>query len=142
MSDLNNSRLQKLRDFFDNPEEVAKMREHFRKIDMVLDHQSNRFKKYISSIPEEKLSEEFEKFLKWEYNFEEDQYTRNHCLTSSNIFSCVISYARERGKQSKRLNEMFLSEKFTFSDYTFKLYCGQGYFWRIMKKNKQIFQTT
>lgn len=142
MSTSYNSFSQGLKDFFDNPEEVAKMREHFRKIDIVLDHQSNRFQKYISSIPEERLSEEFEKFLKWEYNFEEDQYTRNHCLTSSNIFNCIISYARERGKQNKRLNEMFLSEKFTFMDYTFKLYCGQGCFWRIMKKNKQIFQTT
>lgn len=123
-------------------EEVKKFIESLKKADMVLNHQFDRFEKYIATIAEKNISEVLERLLKWEEDFEEDQYKRNFCQTTSNIFSCLFEYVRKKGIQSEEINEDFLSEQYTFMDYTFKLYQGQGCFWRIFKENRQIFQST
>ena len=142
MSDVHSKSLKALDDFLNDPVRVAEFKRRYELELMVQDHQFEKVEKYINSIPEEELEIKFEKFLKWEEKYEEFHYTHRHCHTNSMIFSNIVAYAEKNGIKSKSLNEDFLSSKFTYKGYTFKLYCGQGCFWRIMKKRKFLFQTT
>ena len=82
------------------------------------------------------------RFFKWEKDLEERAY-KNGVITVSNFFSALDDLVREEGEEvTDNYHEDFLSTVYLWRGYTFKLYCGQGCFTRIMYKDKQIFQTT
>lgn len=131
-----NSNHKNMMAFLRSEESKNGFREHFKLKLMVEDHQMERILKYIQSIPEESFEERFESFLKWEEKHEEI------CQNTSVIFSRIIFYCRQNGSPVENDGtEDFLCDIFTYRDYTFKLYCGQGCFWRITKKRKVIFQS-
>jgi uncharacterized protein with von Willebrand factor type A (vWA) domain len=134
--------LDKLKELLSDPVRVAKMKEDFARKIEVNANQFDRVQRYIDSIPVDQFEARFEQFLKWEEEWEEDQYVRNHCMTSSRIFGQIIKVLESRGTSLRNRREDFFSGGFKWGKYTFKLYCGQGCFWRILKGRKIIFQTT
>lgn len=87
---------------------------------------------------------EFFKFVdricKWETVFEERYYKR--CIeTTSNIFN-VLFDAISQKEYSRPCKEDFLSRKYIYKGLTFKMYQGQGVFFRISMGKRQIFQST
>lgn len=54
-------------------------------------------------------------------------------------FSLLCTVAKRQGKQ-KRFFQDFCEDSFVWRGYHFKLFVGQGSFWRILKKKKLFFQ--
>lgn len=117
----------------------ADMRIRFALRHMVLDHQRNRIETYINKL--EIFDDWFPKFLKWEEKFEDYNYTVKNVQTESRIFNHLIDIFEPKAK-ILNLREDFLAKAFKYNGYTFKLYVGQGSFWRILKGKKVIFQST
>jgi hypothetical protein len=135
--------LDKIKEWFNNPENVAKMRQRILDEEKVRLAQENRIREHVKKIPQDKIDEHFLKFLDWEKRYEHFQYTHNYCCTSSTIFSRLMSLiAEESSTFLDNLDEDFLADAFTWRDYTFKLYQGQGSFWRILKNNECIFTSS
>jgi len=111
---------------------------------LIKDHQISRIKKVFDlSYNSGNFNSDFETFLKWEDSFEDYWYTERFTQTNSNIFENLLDFIE--GKSTK-LNvedyeEDFLCNVFSWNNYLFKLYIGQGSFWRIYKSDKLIFQS-
>ena len=107
------------------------------------DHQRKRIGKFIKGLSKGEVDKWFDKFLEWESKYENMMYNRG-VLTYSNVFGAVIDYFENNSRIIKvgEQDEMFLAKAFKWKKYTFKLYQGQGCFWRILRKGEQIFQTT
>jgi hypothetical protein len=134
--------IKSLREMLNDPVRVAKMKEEFKRKLEVADGQRARVKRHLDSIPSKDFEQRFEQFLKWEEAWEEYQYTHNHVMTSSIVFGKVLKVLEERGTPLRNSRKDFFAGGFKWGKYTFKLYCGQGCFWRILKGRKIIFQTT
>lgn len=76
----------------------------------------------------------------WEKRFEE-RYYKKRILTTSNMFNLLFDAVSEKGN-SRPCNEDFLTQKYIYKGLTFKLYCGQGCFFRITMRKRLIFQST
>ena len=103
-----------------------------------------RVRKHLDLVADtpDKLERWFARFFKWEKDLEERAYA-NGSITVSNFFSALDDLVREEGEEvTDNYHEDFLSTAYLWRGYTFKLYCGQGCFTRIMYKDEQIFQTT
>ena len=133
---------ERLEALLSDPEKMHQISADFTRMWEIEDKQLSRVRARIESIPEDQLEAEFLKFLKWEETWEEDQYVRNHCMTCSHAFGYMLTVLEEKGSRLKKVREDFYSGGFKWNGYTFKMYCGQGCFWRILKGKKQIFQTT
>lgn len=129
----------KIEENFDNVN-WDELREKYAQEERIKNEQKEKVAKYIDSLSEENIEKEFLRFLEWEDKFEE-RYYKKFIHTSSSIFYNVIEALQTRGKAIKS-NEDFLSGGFKWNGYTFKLFCGQGCFWRISKGKKVIFQNS
>lgn len=121
------------------------MRKYFENHARIESHQFQRIEKFFNSLNNQQLDEWIPKILKWEEDYEEYWYTERHTQTCSNIFSTLIEVLKKYGFEHDvdDYNEDFLSGVFIWGNFTFKLYCGQGCFWRITdNEDKVIFQTT
>ena len=104
--------------------------------------QKEKIIKYSDSLSKEKFEELFFKFLSWEHEYEEMYYAR-YIETHSTLFGLVVDIAEEHGKPVLvSLDENFLHKAFRWNGFIFKLYVGQGSFWRIQKGKKVIFQSS
>jgi hypothetical protein len=102
-----------------------------------------RISKILDPLPKKELKKWVKKLLKWEEKWEDMKYDKHHVETSSTLFNCFIAYTTNNGKRIKKnTEEDFLASVHKWKGYTFKLYVGQGSFWRILKKDKVIFQST
>lgn len=97
-------------------------------------------RKFISSHTEEECEKALLDFLKWEENFEERLYKKG-IQGESWIFHLLMSTFEERIGTRLDLEEDFLQCASRWKNFTFKLYAGQGSFWRILKDDKIIFQS-
>lgn len=103
-----------------------------------------RVRKHLSvnAKTDEALDKWFKRFFKWETDIEERAYA-NGVITVSNFFSALDDLVREEGEEiTESFSEDFLSTAYLWRGYTFKTYCGQGCFTRIMKGETHLFQTT
>lgn len=99
--------------------------------------------KFIDNLPEDQIDVWMDKFLKWEEKYEEYCYDVRHIQTTSQIFAGLTDYIEEKGKEIRNTKkEIFFAGGWKWKDYTFRIYCGQGCFWRIWRKRTVIFQTT
>jgi hypothetical protein len=97
----------------------------------------------LDPLDKKELKEWISKFFEWEKKYEDMWYFKRHTLTTSLLFSCFVEYTEKKGKKLKSFeSEDFLAHVHKWKGYTFKLYVGQGSFWRIEKDGKIIFQTT
>jgi hypothetical protein len=102
--------------------------------------QEDRISKFIEKLSQEEIEQWMDKFLKWEDEYEEYCYTERHVLTNSEIFSHLIDVLESKGKPIRIYrDEDFCTGGFKWNKYRFKLYQGQGAFWRIWKGRKVIF---
>lgn len=104
----------------------------------------DRISKFINNLPEDRIDIWMDKFLKWEKKYEEYCYDVRHVQTSSQIFNGLTDYIEQNGKlvKSTKNDSMFFAGGWKWNNYIFKVYVGQGSFWRIWKGRKMIFQTT
>lgn len=103
-------------------------------------HQNERFEKFIEKLSDEQIDFWMDKFLKWEKEYEDFRYLNRREQSDSHIFSNLICYLKPKGASIKiNRDEMFCTYGFKWKNYKFKLYQGQGAFWKIWKKRKLIF---
>jgi hypothetical protein len=101
--------------------------------------QEERISKFIEKLSQEEIESWINKFLKWEDKYEERYYDKG-IQTHSKIFGHLIDVLESKGKQIRIYrDEMFCTNGFKWNKYKFKLYQGQGAFWRIWKGKKEIF---
>ena len=106
------------------------------------DRNENRIRRYLSRLSDTQIDDTINKFFLWENKFEERKY-KNGIQTTSMLFHSFIDYCEYHGKDvTEEFDEPFLSSAFIWGNYTFKTYCGQGCYTRILKQEKEIFQTT
>ena len=109
----------------------------------ILNRNTNRIRRFLSSKSDEEIDKIICNFIKWEDKYEEMYYKRS-ILTSSNIFSAVINYCSTHGIEIEIDDlpyEDFLGRRFSWGDYKFSRYDGQGSFWRIEKDDEIIYQS-
>jgi hypothetical protein len=103
--------------------------------------QEDRISKFINKLSQEEIEQWMNKFLKWEDEYEEYRYMKHNEQANSNIFGYLINLLRYKGKEIRIYqDEDFCGGGFKWNKYRFKIYHGQGSFWRIWKGRKQIFQ--
>ena len=128
---------------------LEKLREHLEKnpnsfveyLQQIEDNKQrgiDRISRFIDSIESNEIDYNFNKFLKWEKEYEQMMYKKG-ILTNSNIFDSLMDYMETKCDRHLSLQEDFVADAFIWRNYTFKLYIGQGSFWKILKDNKQIF---
>jgi hypothetical protein len=103
---------------------------------------SERISKMIKDLSDEELEKWMEKFLIWEEKWEDMQYHKRHVETDSLLFNSLYEFVRQNGINiNGRYDEDFLASADEWRGYTFKLYQGQGCFYRIERKGELIFQS-
>jgi hypothetical protein len=111
--------------------------------DLIKERRYNRISKILESFKSEKeLDDWLNYFFTWEEKFENMKRDKHFELTSSNIFDALCDYSEKNMDKEFDLYEDFLSFAYSWKKYMFKLYVGQGCFWRVYKDDKLIFQTT
>jgi hypothetical protein len=103
--------------------------------------QYKKIKNFLNSKTNSELYLLETKFLSWEEKYEERFYKKG-IQTCSNIFSKLMNVTADLGTEKDPKDEMFLTRRWQWKDYIFEQYNGQGTFFRIIKNNKTIFQTT
>jgi len=127
--------------YFDNFDKLKELSKNFAKKQKFYDnHQEIRFGKFIDNIASDEIDNWMNKFLAWEKKYEEFRYKFRNEESESRIFNEVIKILEKKGKPIKiKETEGFCAMGFSWNKYRFKLYCGQGSFWRIWKGRKEIF---
>ena len=98
---------------------------------------------YIGSLSDDELDVMAKKFFARETKYEEWRYTHHNEQATSVLFERVIRAIEKQADHPEEYpDDMFLDAMFMWRGYTFKLYCGQGCFWRIEQNNKTVFQST
>lgn len=103
----------------------------------VFQHQYDRFLDYLDTIPTSKAGEVFERFLKWERKYVDRCYD-NGIETNSRLFELAIQYFMDTGNPVDT-EEDFLAWAYELNGYTLKCYQGQGYYYRVTKRNVDVF---
>lgn len=134
-----NTMLDELKKHFEDPENVKAAQEYFSGKSEKKERNISRIKHRIEGLSDIELDTLFDKFVKWEVKLEEHYYIDLHIQTSSNILSSIISYVKKYGAENDEEYEDFLSGSWSYKTYKFKVYSGQGSFWRIEKDGKEIF---
>ena len=131
----------KLEDIEITDEMMESFGNHLKEEEMRKKRNENRIRKYLSRLSDVQIEKSINHFFKWEESFEENQY-KNGVQTTSLLFQSFLDYCSYHGEVLEIDDEDFLSSAYKWNEYTFKTYCGQGCFNRIIKNNKIIFQTT
>jgi len=119
---------------------IADLVERLKKEKAYNARQEERISRFIEKLSQEEIESWMDKFLKWENEYEEYCYTKRHIITNSKIFEHLIDILESQGKQIRiHRDEDFCTGGFKWNKYRFKLYQGQGAFWRIWKGRKEIF---
>jgi hypothetical protein len=106
----------------------------------------NKVGKFIKSLNPEDIDKYIDLFFNWEKKYENMKYNQGY-ITSSNVFNGLISYIESVNENSINLDEdfsdeYFLAEAFSWRNYVFKLYIGQGSSWSVLRDGEIIFSTT
>lgn len=100
-------------------------------------HQYDRFLDYLDTVPTSKAGEVFERFLKWEQKYVDRRYDKG-IETNSILFELVIRYFMDSGTSLEH-DEDFLAWAYELNGYTLKCYRGQGCYYRVTKRNINVF---
>jgi len=109
------------------------------------DAHENRILRLLHAQKDDTVHDFIIKILKWEEKWEEMKYSKHFVQTESNIFAALTRLLMKMGTPldvDGANSETFLASGFTWEDFTFKIYIGQGAFVRVMYKEEQIFQST
>ena len=137
------SPLDKLREFLATPEgqeSIERFHKEIEKNKQRSKRNAMRIIHFIRDLSDDQLHEAFLRFFEWERKYEDMWYDRG-VLTQSNILT-AIDNAWEMVGDDVESDEDFFSGASSFRGYTFKTYCGQGCFTRVVHKGKTIFQTS
>jgi hypothetical protein len=100
----------------------------------------NHIIKKLSNANDAELEIILNHFFKWEEKMEDLYYAR--CIqTSSNLFDRLYDAWVKLGEPFES-DEDFFSGGSIYRGYVFKIFCGQGCFYRVEKNGEIIFQTT
>lgn len=109
----------------------------------IQDEQIDRVATYLYSLTDEQLHSIIDKLLTWERHFE--KMKMNYGIQEESLlFEAFIGAVRNNcliDRSILSMEEDFLTERFYWKNYTFKLYQGQGSFWKILYNNEIIFQS-
>lgn len=97
--------------------------------------------KMIEPMTNPEFTASIVKFCEWETRYEE-RLLQRRIVGSSNIFRCLFIAVSTMGGERPCNGEMFLAEKHIVKGITFRLYLGQGSFYRISMGRRLLFQST
>jgi len=100
----------------------------------------NSIRRFLSSKSDSDIEKIIIRFLEWEQEYEE-RFRKKGILTTSKLFYAVMEYCETHGKKHD-IDGDFLTTSTLWGDYEINLYCGQGCFYRVIKNNEIIFQST
>jgi len=132
---------EKLKEYLESEEGRKETKDFFWKWNYDSELGAERIYRMINHLSDEDLEKWMDKFVEWEKKYEEMWYKRG-VETSSLFFNSLYGFIRKNGVDvSDRYSDdyLFLSASDEWRGYTFKLYQGQGCFYKIEKNNKQIF---
>ena len=136
--------LEKLKEFLDSPEGAESIKRFHQEIEDTENRKKRNAMRIIHKIKDlsdDELHEAFLRLFKWEEKYE-DMFYKRGILTQSNVLTAVQNAWEMVGDTNLEFDEDFFSGGSAFRGYTFKTYCGQGCFTRIVYKDKTIFQTS
>lgn len=103
----------------------------------IQDKRLTSIRNFIESLSEDEMYSLMDRFINWEKAYQEMWYKRG-VETDSNLLNRITDLARDYGIQQEPLDD-FQTLDTTWKGYRFKLYMGQGSFWRIYKDDIIIF---
>lgn len=133
----------KLDDFLNSEEGKTHMSNYLLKIKLERDNNAKwegHIMVKLSRINDVELESLLNNFFKWEESFEEKYYKR-YIQTVSNIFERLYGVWETLGDEFDS-SEDFYGSGYIYRGYVFKVFCGQGCFYRVEKDGEIIFQTT
>ena len=137
------NQLEKLKAFLESPEgkeSIVRFGEKMRIEQENEDKWKNHVLNHLNKFTDEDLAWELDLFFIWEEALEE-RYYKQYIQTSSCIMNILYKVWVENGVELE-LEEDFLSSAHEYRGHIFKLYCGQGCFYRVLRDGKNIHQST
>jgi hypothetical protein len=142
---MGNDMLKAMKEHFQNPANVFKMKADFRKKEEAKQRNLSRIRKIIDPLNTEDFKDFMIKFFEWETKYEDIFYKRN-ILTCSRFLNKICDIASADGMELSTDDDEygFLASRHQYKHFVFELYVGQGSFWRIYHTtDKEVsFQTT
>lgn len=115
---------------------------HFEKL-ALLDSNAKKWEtliiKRITKLTDEEFDQLMGKFFIWEEKFER-RYWKRYIEANSNLMDRLFDVFATLGEIFDS-NEDFYSQGYIYRGYIFKLFCGQGCFYRIEKNKKIVHQS-
>lgn len=128
-----------LKDALNNKEVQAYLIKYNRRMER-RDKYIHKMRELIAPMSNAEFLKFIDRICKWETVFEERYYKRG-IETTSNVFDILFEAVSQK-EYSRPCNEMFLSEKYIYKGLTFKMYQGQGVFFRITMGKRLLFQSS
>lgn len=135
--------LEKLKAFLDSEEGKESVKRFKEKIELEkLNREKwvNHFIKRISKLNDSELEILLTRFFSWEHNIEE-RYYNNGIQTSSNLIDVLFDVFKTLGEEFDSYED-FYGGGYIYRGYVFKLFIGQGSFFRVLKGKETIFQSS
>ena len=135
--------IEKLRAFLESPEgkeSIVRFAEKMRIEQENEDKWKNHVLNHLNKFTDQDLAWELDLFFIWEEALEE-RYYKQYIQTSSCIMNILYKVWVENGVDLE-LEEDFLSSAHEYRGHIFKLYCGQGCFYRVLRNGETIHQST
>jgi hypothetical protein len=135
--------IEKLKAFLESPEgkeSMVRFAEKMRVEQENEDKWKNHVLNHLNKFTDEDLAWELDLFFIWEEALEE-RYYKQYIQTSSCIMNILYKVWVENGVDLE-LEEDFLSSAHEYRGHIFKLYCGQGCFYRVLRNGETIHQST
>jgi len=130
--------LDKLSDTIDDFFKSQRADEYFKEIKKLRKNKNRYINKYTNLLKKcDNINIFMDKIFLWEHKYEEKKYM-NGVSATSNFFQIIFNVWERNGKEEV-IDEPFLTESYTWLEYTFKIYVGQGVYFRVVKNNKIIF---
>ena len=135
--------IEKLKAFLESPEgkeSIVRFAEKMRVEQENEDKWKTHVLNHLNKLTDDELVSELDRFFIWEEALE-DRYYKQYIQTSSCIMNILYKVWVENGVELE-LEEDFLSSAHEYRGHIFKLYCGQGCFYRVLRNGENIHQST
>ncbi len=129
-----------LKKHFEDPENVKRAQKWFADIEERENRGHDKILRYGSKLNDVQYLSMIRILAKWEKKFQNMQFDKNQCETSSNIINALFEVFSRNGKDITDTDDgMFLASKYEYRGVAMSLHQGQGSFITIEIDNQRIF---
>ena len=135
--------IKKISEYFDSEEGqdyIQKYKQKLKTEELNREKWVNHFIRRISKLNDSELEILLTRFFSWEHKIEE-RYYDNGIQTSSNLIDVLFDVFKTLGEEFDSFED-FYGGGYIYRGYVFKLFVGQGSFFRVLKGKETIFQSS